>query len=160
MLVNLDIIPHQSQISIMLSSMAQSGNRTNCQLLQHLVVSASRIASVPTQAIARLWRVAHFMLSDFLSLPIEEVSTGEVSLRMALCPTASPHVFVTAPPMPDRPWLGKPASGGLSRLFQSRESGDTSPAPTHMSMPTWLLYLVGLTTDHGHVRADFRICLS
>lgn len=58
------------------------------------------------QAIARLWRVAHFMLSDFLNLAIEDVSAGEVSLQAALCPAASPHVFVTAPPVAERPWQG------------------------------------------------------
>ena len=63
------------------------------------------------------------MLTDFLNLPIEEVSAADAAMGMALCPAPSTHVFVTAPPMPDRPWLNKPPPGGLARSRMGPAAG-------------------------------------
>ena len=74
------------------------------------------------QAIARLWRVAHFMLSDFLNLPLDAASLGHQQQRHSISPAASlvsPHVFVTAPPIAPR----------------ARPSPHTPPHPSAESSP-------------------------
>ena len=52
-------------------------------------VETHQIWHAVAQAIARLWRVAHFMLSDFLQLPIDEQSLGHQPVRPSISPAAS-----------------------------------------------------------------------
>ena len=53
------------------------------------------------QAIARLWRVAHFTLTDFLSLSLEQYPAGDTrggqGARGALSPSASCAMVGLAP---------------------------------------------------------------
>ncbi|KAK9808186.1 hypothetical protein WJX73_006212 [Symbiochloris irregularis] len=102
------------------------------ELFMQFIASKPRTLQIYLhKAIARLWRVAHFMLGDFLNLPIDEVSAGELSLRSAPCPTPAPDVFATAAPMADRPWVSRQGPGrpGPSKLAQS----SVSSTPAHQA---------------------------
>jgi hypothetical protein len=55
------------------------------------------------QAMARLWRVAHFVLSDFLALPLDEMPAGRTAYPPGIPPNAPSALTASLPVSREEP---------------------------------------------------------